>query len=99
MSWRKAMSENTKVGSFDIVRLKEDISLNGLLIKKGSVGVTQFVPFAGVGVKFEKQRHSKFIPIVDLCDLQTSNSIQYLFRNVGSIVRIEHIADEIGEQQ
>lgn len=89
---------DTKIGHFDIVRLTEDTEIiyceKAYKLEKGTIGITLFEPFAGVGIYFENTPKGM---LVDIETLKQDNSIEYIFKNICSTVRIEHIRDDVNE--
>lgn len=85
------MGEDDTIGHFDVVRLKNpmDIIKNNkrFRVKKGSIGITQFEPYAGVGVYFEGLPEKILVPMDE-------KNMKYIFKNIRSTVRIEHIRDD-----
>lgn len=80
------------IGHFDIVRLKNTLYViknnKKIRVKKGSIGITQFEPYVGVGVYFEGLPEKTLVPMDE-------KNMKYIFKNIRSTVRIEHIRDDL----
>lgn len=85
------------LGNFSVIRLKKPIECDGFIIGKGSVGVTCFVPYSGIGVKFETKfmKPTKGYPIINLNDLQENKDYEYVIKSITVTYEVRHINDEV----
>jgi len=89
---RNIKMSDCEIGHFDIVRLKKDIEIadqgSKFIVKKNSIGISLFEPYAGTGVCFEKLPRKILVRFDE-------KIMEYVFKNVRSTVRIQHIRDDV----